>query len=193
MLKVLLRTCLIAMCSALAFTPSTAFAQQMIHAITGTVTAVYPKIGTIEVSTDDGSLGHFKCLTKSGAHFDFDKNIRADSVEADKFTTVGSHVIVYFFGDSDNRTAVALRDLGTTPVLMSRGTVVKLSRKEHLLTIKNATGGEESFTLDPKTVGDTPTGVAIGLKFDFDKGAPVRVMATQANGNQSALLIAPVM
>ena len=193
MLKGLVRSCVIVVCSALALYPSTAVAQQMIHAITGTVTAVHPKIGTIEVSTDDGSLGHFKCPTKSGPSFDFDKNIRADSIEADKFTTVGTHVIVYFFGDSDDRTAVALRDLGTTPVLMSRGTVVKLNRKDHLLTIKNATGGEESFTLDPKTVGDTPTGVAIGLKFDFDKGAPVRVLATQANGNQSAVLIAPAM
>lgn len=191
MFNALVRTCLVALCSSLAI--STVSAQEMIHAITGTVTAVQPKVGMIEISTDDGSSGHFKCLEKNNVSYDFDKSVRENATPADKFTTVGAHVIVYYFGDSDVRTAVALRDLGTTPVMTTRGTVVKLNRKEHQLIIKNGTGGQVTFALDPTTVGDTATGVADSYKFDFAKGDPVQVIAKQSKGNEAALLIAPVM
>jgi hypothetical protein len=45
--------------------------------------------------------------------------------------------------------------------------------------------------LDPKTVADTATGVAQGFKYDLSKGDHVRVTATNANGSDTALLIAP--
>jgi hypothetical protein len=89
------------------------------------------------------------------------------------------------------RTLVALRDLGTGPLVKSTGTVVKLDKHEHLLTIKNSTGGEESYHLDPKTVADAETGVATNFKFDLSKGDKVRVLATQSNGSSTALLITP--
>ncbi len=58
---------------------------------------------------------------------------------------------------------------------------------------KNASGTEESFHLDPKTVADTSTGVMEGYKFDLTKGDQVRVMAAPANGTTTALLIVPAV
>jgi hypothetical protein len=144
-----------------------------------------------EIDTDDGSSAHFRWLKKSEESIEFDKTVSADAVTADKFTTKGTHVIVYFFGEGDVRTVVALRDLGDGSVAKTSGTVVKLNRKEHLLTIKNSSGAEESFHLDPKTVADTATGVTQGFKFDLSKGEQVRVTAAQANGSATALLIVP--
>lgn len=172
---------------------SIAVAQTRVHALSGTVTSINSKIGMIEIDTDDGSSAHFRCLKKSDAAIDFDKSVSADAIVADKFTTKGAHVIVYFFGDGELRTIVALHDLGDGSLEKSTGTVVKLSRKEHLLTIKSSTGQEVSFHLDPKTVADTATGVMEGFKFDLSKGDQVRVTAAQANGSATALLIAPAM
>jgi hypothetical protein len=190
-MRMFLRACVIPICFCL--TASIAFAQERVHALSGTLTSINPKIGMIEIKTDDGSSGHFEWLKKSDPPVDFDKSVSADATAADKFTTKGTHVIVYYFGDGQLRTAVALHDLGAAAIDGSSGTVLKFSRHDHLLTIKNAAGAEESFHLDPKTVADTANGVTEGYKFDFSKGDQVRVTFTQANGSETALLIAPAM
>src|ERR1022692_253736 len=125
MMRAIFKACFFATCFALVI--STAQAQQRIHAVSGTVTSINPKIEMIEVTTDDGSSAHFRWLKKSDGSIEFDKTVSADAIPADKFTTKGNHVIVYYFGDGDVRTAVALHDLGDGSVAKSTGTVVKLN------------------------------------------------------------------
>jgi hypothetical protein len=189
MMKNVLATSLVAISFALV---PMAHAQEMVHALSGVVSSINPKIQMIEVKTDDGSPGHFQWMKKDPS-VDFDKTVSADSTAASKFTTVGDHVIVFYFGDGDVRTVVAVHDLGKAPVEKSTGTVVKLNRHEHLLTIKNSAGAEVSFHLDPKTVADTATGVMEDYKFDLNKGDQVFVTAEQANGSDTALLIVPAV
>lgn len=188
-MKAPFKACLIATCFALVTT--VAHAQQRIHALSGTVKSINPKISMIEVETDDGSSSHFRWPKTDGPAFEFDKAVSADATAADKFTTSGHHVIVYYYGEDTVRTVVAVRDLGDVPVQKSTGTVVKLNRHDRLLTIKNESGTEVSFHLDPKTVADTATGVSQGFKYDLSKGAQVRVIAAQADGSGMALLIGP--
>jgi len=187
----LLKACLIATCFSVV--TSAAVAQQIVHALSGTVESVNPKIKMTEINTDNGSSGHFEWLKNAGAAIDFDKNCKADAVEADKFTGKGAHVIVYFVGDGQVRTIIALRDLGAGPLEKTSGTVVKLNRHDRLLTIKTGAGAEESFRIDPKTVADTGNGVTEDFKFDFSKGDSVLVTAAPSNGGETALLIAPAM
>ena len=172
---------------------SAAMAQEIVHALSGTVESVNPKIKMTEISTDNGTSGYFEWLKKTGTEINFDKNVRADAVEADKFTDKGAHVIVYFVGDGQVRTIVAVRDLGAGPLEKTSGTVVKLNRHDRLLTIKTSAGAEESFRIDPKTVADTANGVAEDFKYDFSKGDSVLVTAAPSNGGETALLIAPAM
>jgi hypothetical protein len=188
-MKLLSKIVLLATCFSLV--PSIAIAQARVHALSGTVRTIYQKIQMTEIDTDDGSSGHFQWLKKSDGSIDFDKSVSVDAIAADKFTILQTHVIVYYCGEGEVRTLVALHDLGAGPLANSTGTVVKLDKHEHLLTIKNSTGGEESYHLDPKTVADTEYGVATNYKFDLSKGNRVRVLATQANGSQTALLITP--
>jgi hypothetical protein len=191
MMKALFRVCLFTTFVSLA--GSVAIAQTRIHAVSGTVTSIHTKIGMIDIATDDGSSGHFEFLKKTDPPVDFDKNVRADAVDVDKFTNKGAHVILYFVGQGDVRTAVAVRDLGDGSFAQSSGSVVRINRHDHILTIKNSSGVEESFHIDPKTVADTPTGVVEGFKLDYSKGDQVRVTAAQANGGETAVLIAPAM
>jgi len=189
MMKALFRVCFVAMLISIVST--FAIAQERVHALSGTVTSINPKIEMIEVDTDDGSSGHFQWLKKSDGAIDFDKTVSADSIAVDKFTTKGAHVIVFFFGEGNVRTAVAVHDLGNGSLKKSTGTLVKLNRHDHLLTIKNSAGAEESFRLDPRTVADTSTGVMEGYKIDLGKGDMVRVTSSQANGTATAWLIVP--
>jgi hypothetical protein len=145
----------------------------------------------IEIDTDDGSSGHFKWMKHQEAAIDFDKDVRAETTDADKFTTTGAHVIVYFFGNDEVRTAVSLRVLGSGPFENDRGTVIKVNRHDHSITIRDSSGADKSFRIDPKTVADTTDGVVEGFKLDFDKGQPVQVTATPSGADKTALLIAP--
>lgn len=188
-MKLLSTAVLFALCFSLA--TSSACAQEMVHATSGTVTTVHPKIQMTEINTDDGSSGHFEWLIKHNVPLDFSKTVSADATPADKFSAIGNHVIVYFIGFGDVRTVVALHDLGLGPFINSTGTVVKWDKHGHLLVIKNSTGGEESYQVDEKTVDDTSTGAMSSLKFDLNKKDQVRVIATQSNGVQTALLITP--
>ena len=192
MMKTLFRHCFVATC--FTFALSIARAQQCIHAVSGTVTSINAKIGMMDIETDDGTSGHFRWIKASDGSISFDKAVRADSTAADKFTTTGNHVIVYYFGEGTVRTAVALHNLGDGSMDKSTGRVVNLNRHDHLLTIMDSTGTELSYHLDPKTVTDTASGVSQGFKFDLSKGASVRVIAAiPATGSGTALLIAPVM
>lgn len=164
-------------------------AQEVVHALTGTVTAINPVAKIILVKTDDGSEGEFKVLTNPNVSMDFENHLRTGAIAADVFSKTKTQVLVYYFGAGDVRTAVALEDLGVGPLVKVRGFVVKLDRHEHLLTIKNASGVAMTFHIDDKTVAETAMGVVEGLKCDAQKGDLVRVTATSANGVQTALFI----
>ncbi len=178
--------CLVGVVSLAAFAAN---AQEVVHALAGTVTSINPTQQTITIKTDDGSEGLFKDLMKSNVSYDFDRNARAASIPANSFSKKGAPVIVYYFGGGDVRTAVALEDLGANPLQKISGSVFKFNKHEHLLTIKDAAGTSESFHIDPKTVAETPWGAVEGEKFDPRKGDRVRVTAVLANGAEDALFI----
>ncbi len=187
MLKTLSQACcLVGVVSLAAFAAN---AQEVVHALAGTVSSINPAAQTITIKTDDGSEGLFKDLVKSNVSVDFDRNVRTASIPAGSFTRQGAHVIVYYFGAGDVRTAVALQELGAGPLQKISGSVYKFNKHQHLLTIKDAAGTSESIHIDPKTVAETPWGAVEGDKIDPGKGDRVRVTAVLANGAEDALFI----
>ena len=173
---------------ALSFTAA-ANAQQIVHALAGTVTAVHPASNTIQVATDDGSQGLFDVMTKKDVLLDFEKNVKAMTTPAIAFTKAHCQVVVFYYGDDDSRTTVAVEDLGDAPLVKTMGTVVKVDKKAHLLTVKSDSGEEQTFHVDAKTIADSTSGVMEGQKFDPNKGAKVRIVATMENGAPTALFI----
>jgi hypothetical protein len=181
----------LSMLISLALVTSTAFAQEMIHAVSGTVTALNANTGTFQINTDDGSSGTFKWQKTLSTPIAFDKSVRADSASPEDLKTTGAHVIVFYFGQGDIRTAVAVHNLGAGQVKAVNGTVVKFDRHDHTIVVKDNSGTEQTIHLDPKTVGDTMMGVMQDYKFDYNKGDSVVVTATQSGGNETAALIEP--
>ncbi|MGA2850527.1 MAG: hypothetical protein ABSE46_16135 [Terracidiphilus sp.] len=166
-----------------------ASAQEVVHALSGTVSNVNLSAKTITVNTDDGSEGTFKAMTDPKTRVEFDKTLRADATDAEAFKTKGTRVIVYYFGYSEVRTAVALRDLGPGPFTKSSGTIIKVEKGERTFTIKDPTGTVDSFKMTRSTVADTGSGAVDGLKFEPEKGDQVQVISTGVNGNATALFV----
>jgi len=171
----------------LTFALSAASGQEVVHALAGTVTAIYPATNTIKVNTDDGAQHLFTVMTKANTPLNFEKDIKAMTTPAGSFNKPNDQVVLFYFGDESIRTAVAVEDLGATPLARTVGTIVKLDK--HGLTVKDGDGVEQSFRIDAKTLGDGSGGVVRGDKFDADKGAKVRVTSITENGATTALFI----
>ena len=186
MLNGLVRVSILVGCLSLSSVAATA--QEVVHALTGTVSNIDPTSKTITVLTDDGTDSTFRDMA-AHTSISFDKNIRNEAISADEFNKSGTHVIVYYYGLGDNRTVVALHNLGPGPFTTSTGTLVKFDKGEHSISIKDQSGVIESFQVTRDTVADTDGGAAAGSKFDAQKGQQVRVTSTEANGNKAALFI----
>lgn len=164
-------------------------AQEIVHALTGTVSSTNPIAKTITVYTDNRSEGRFKDMTNPGTRIVFDKKLRAGATPADSFKENGSYAIVYYFGDGNVRTAVALRNLGKGPFTRSIGSVVKFDKGNHSISIKNQSGAIESFNIKPETVIETGTGAMEGSKYQPQGDDHVKVTASVENGGSTALFI----
>jgi outer membrane lipoprotein-sorting protein len=185
--KKVMKACLVMCCLSVA--PLQAIAQEIVHALAGTVTAIDAAAKTITVKTDDGSENLFKDDTDSKVKIDFDKDLRAQTTAADAFAKTGARVIVYYYGFDTVRTAVALENLGSGPFVKTSGTVLKLDRHKHLLTIETSAGSKQVFEIGPKTVAETSFGAVEGEKVDVSKGENVRVTASPDGAGQTALFI----
>jgi hypothetical protein len=174
----------------LSMVSASAVAQEVVHAMAGTVNAVDATAKTVTVTGDeDGAAGTYNELVDSKAHVAFDKALRADATSADEFKKSGDRAIVYYFGYGSMRTVVALHDLGAGPFTKSSGTVVKFEGRDHSFSIKNDSGAVETFKIESNTVADTRAGAVSGPKFQPAKGTKVQLIATEVNGNPTAVFI----
>lgn len=187
MLRCMVNTGILVGCISLTTVAVTA--QEVVHALSGTISTVNSTAKTITVITDDGSGGTFKDMTDSKTPMEFEKGLRAGSTTATAFKDKQGRVIVFYFGDGVVRTAVALRDIGPGPFDVTTGVVTAFDKKTHSFSIKAKAGTEESFKIISRTVADTGSGAAEGFKFEANKGEQVRVVSTNQKGVQTAVFI----
>lgn len=164
-------------------------AQMVVHAVSGVVKAINPDSKTMDVTVDSGATSQFKLPSKAKVTLDFDKALQSDSVEASAFQHVGNFVVVYYYGFDDDRTAVAVKDLGAGPFLKAEGTVVSFDKHTRTMTVKDDGGKSGPFALDDHLVVDSGMNVASGRSYDPHKGDHVTVTYTQAGDKNSAVFI----
>jgi hypothetical protein len=152
-----------------------ALAQEVVHALTGTVSAIDPANKTITVFLDGGRQDIFKDMTNTKVSLSVDKKVLADTTTPDEFKKQGAYVVVFYYGNADARSAVALRSLGTGPFTATVGKVDRYENHDHSITVTDSSGA---------TVG-----AVNGLKFSAEKGDRVRVVGTSKNGNPIALFV----
>ena len=181
-----LRACFIAGC--LGSSSVAASAQEVIHALTGTVSSIDVGGKTLTLFQDSGSSAVFKDMTSGKIPISFDKKIRAQTTAADDFQKKGAYAIVFYYGADDPKTAVAVRSLGSGPFTSAVGTVTGYE-KGRSVSVRDNTGAVQTFKIDADTVAEGMYGAVDGLKFQADKGDHVRVVATDRNGTLTALFI----
>lgn len=174
---------------ALTMLSASAGAQMVVHAVSGVVKTVDPHSNMMQITVDSGDTSQFKLPSGTKVTLDFDKALQSDSVDADKFQHVGDYVVVYYYGYDDDRTAVAVKDLGTGPFEKIDGTVVSYDKHARAMMVKDDGGKSESFALGDHLVVDTGVSVAAGRSYDPHKGWQVRVTYTKTGDKNTAVFV----
>lgn len=171
----------------LAVVPVASTAQQVVHAMVGTVNSIDSAAMTIV--TYDGNEFNFKDLTNTKTPILMDKPFRASLIPAQAFQTKGTVAVVLFFGDGFSRTAVGLRDIGAGPFTRTVGAIVKFSGRDHFFSIKDDAGNEQTLKLAPDAIAETRVGAVDAKKFEPDTGDRVQVTSTLVNGSPTVVFI----
>lgn len=187
MFRALVSTCFVVGC--LVSLPLTSPAQEIIHALTGTVSSIDSAAKTITVFQDNGSKGVYQQLANSKTRISFDKRVQAESTAAKEFDKQGAYAIVFYFGNDGDRTVVAVKSLGSGPFQSTNGTVKKYDGHSNTLSVEDEAGKLHTFKVDAKTVAETNFGAVNGGKFDADKGDHVRIVSSDVNGTPTALFV----
>jgi hypothetical protein len=179
-------TCALSGCLALIAVPATS--QQVVHALTGTVSSINSASKTISVFQDNGTQGEFSDGTGSKTRLAIDKKVVLDTTAADAFKKTGAYVVVLYYGGDGNRTAVALKNLGAGPFTSATGTVVKFDSK-HAISVQDSSGATQDFKITQDTIGEGYMGAVDGFKFQADKGDKVRIVGSKESGELTALFV----
>lgn len=185
MLRALVKFCLLAGC--VVSLSGTMAAQEVVHALTGTVSSIDKAANTVAVLQDVGGDHMFQSTSKGKVRLAFDKKVEAGTISADAFKDQGAYVIVFYYG-GDNRTAVAFKNLGPGPFASTVGTVKKCERSR-MLSVEDESGKLQTFKITPDTVAEGYAGAMDGSRFQVDNGDKVRIVSTVVDGNPTALFV----
>lgn len=164
-------------------------AQMVVHAMSGTVTAINPQAKTIDITIDSGETSEFKMPSSAKVNIGFDKALESDSVNADKFQQIGDFVVVYYYGYDNNRTAVAIKDLGKGPFAKVEGSVLSYDKHDRTMTMKDGSGKTESFVLSDHLIVDNGETVAAGRSYGPHKGDYVLVTYSTTGDKNTAVFV----
>jgi hypothetical protein len=163
-------------------------AQQVVHALTGTVSSINKAGQTVAVLQDVGGDGVFQNPSSPRRRVALDKRIEAGTISAEAFKDNGAYVIVFYYGGSDDRTAVAFKNLGPGPFSSAVGTVKKLERARSI-SITDDSGAVQTFRISADTVAEGYAGAVDGAKFQVQGGDKVRIVSAVVDGSPTALFL----
>jgi hypothetical protein len=186
-MKFLRSLCVFSLC--LGLLAATGSAQEIVHALTGTVKSIGPSDKSLVIFQDNGSQKTFKGSGDAKIRAALQKKIGDEAISADELKKEGAYVIVFYYGGGDEPTAVALKDLGRGPFTATSGTVTKFDSRKRSVTVQDETGTVHTFKISGDTVVEGAMGIVNGPKFSPEKGDRLRVVATKADVEDIALFL----
>lgn len=168
-----------------------AIAEDVVHAVEGVVTKVDVTGKMIFVKTGDGVEHAFKYTGKTTMRGLKDTGHMAKVGAVDTYMKgkEGSMVLVHYTGEGAEKSAVAVRDLGKDTVKVSEGTVTKVDKVGHTVTVKTADGAEDTYHVAKDATVETGHGIMRGTEYTAKEGEKVTVHYTEEAGQKIAHFI----
>jgi hypothetical protein len=174
----------IALVSALALSTSLGFAaDDVVHAVDGTVEKVDTGTKTVVVKTADGTEHTFHYL--GDVTVDGSKDAAKGTV---KGVTVGSKVAVHYTVEGTKETAHEFDNIGDDGLKATEGTVTHIDKGAKTISVKTADGTVDTFHFSERAAKDTGEGIGKGT----EKTAKVTVYYTDKAGVKTAHFVKEV-
>jgi hypothetical protein len=165
---------------------SFAFDTDVVHAVSGAVTKIDKDAKTIAVKTADGSEHVFHYTEKTtvrGAH-DATKEAKAGAVDSYFKGKEGTHVVVRYTEKGADKTAASVDDFGKDTMKVSEGTITKVDKAGHTVSIKTEDGAETTYNWGKDATIDTEHGVVKSSQYVAKEGDKVVVHYTEDAGKK---------
>jgi hypothetical protein len=174
----------LALVGAFALTTSLSLvAQDVVHAVDGTVKKVDSGTKTLVVETKDGTEHTFHYTGKVAV--DGAKDTAHGTVDAAHGVAEGSKVAVHYTSVGGKDTVHEIDKIGDDGLKTTDGTVSHIDRGAKTIAVKTADGSEQTFHLTDRAAKDTGKDIAEGT----DKSAKVTVYYTEKAGTKTAHFI----
>jgi hypothetical protein len=150
---------------------SLAAAQDVVHIVSGVVTKVDKDAKTIGVKTADGSEHVFKYTEKTGirGYKEAEKGAKAGALDTYFAGKEGEQVTVRYTKKGGDDVAMGVDDLGKDTQKMAKGTVTKIDKAAHTMTIKAEDGSEQTYSVGKDAARDSEKGVVKGWDYTAAK------------------------
>jgi hypothetical protein len=165
-------------------TAQSAAAKDVVHAVAGAFTKVDKATKTFVIKAADDTEHVFKYTDKTAVHEAKDAGKGAKKGILDSYLAgkEGTHVVVHYTGEGADKTAVHVEDFGKDALKVSEGTVTKVDKAAHTVSMKTKDGAEETYHLSKDAVIDTEKGVVKDTK----EGEKLTVHYTEEGGKKIA-------
>jgi hypothetical protein len=155
-------------------------AQDVVHAVHGSVSKIDSASKTVAVKTADGTVDTVKFVDKTTVHgADATADAAKDSFQGLK---EGSEVVVHYTVKGTEKTAVEIDKVGKDGMKATEGTVTELDRGAKVVAVKTADGTVQTFKMSDHAVADAGKGIGKGT----EKSAKVTVYYTEESGKKIA-------
>jgi uncharacterized protein with von Willebrand factor type A (vWA) domain len=100
-------------------------------------------------------------------------------------------VLVYFYGYGNQRTALAVKDLGAGSYAKVDGTVVAFDKHDRKLTIADQTGKRNVYVLGDHLIVDSDEGAGNGRHYSPHKGDQLRLTYSSTGSPAAVAFLRP--
>jgi arginine repressor len=165
---------------------SSAFAQDVVHAVAGAVTRIDKTGKTIAIKTADGAEQVFKYTERTGIRASAETEHAAKMGALDTYFAgkEGTHVVVRYIGKGADKTATLVQDFGKGTLKMGKGTVTHVDRATRTVAVKTDDGAEATYKMGSDAVVETDHGVVKGSRYAAKEGDKVVVHYTENAGDK---------
>jgi NADH dehydrogenase FAD-containing subunit len=163
--------------------------QNMEHVVAGVVTGIDKDAKTITVKSADGAEHVFKYgdQTLVRGYHEASKGVKKGAVDTYFAGKEGTSVTVHYSEKGSDKVASSVDDLGKDTVKTSEGTITKVDKKAHKITIKTEDGAETTYDFGKDAAGESQHGVVKGWDYTASKakeGDKVAVQYTDEAGKK---------
>jgi hypothetical protein len=157
------------------------------HAVAGTLKHVDLTAGTLTIATVENVVEALQFDAKTMVH----GFARVEKVKA-LVGKEGASLVIHYTGEGVEARALTVEYVGTEPLKLATGTVVRIDRPSRKVVLKLEAGGEDTFELARSAPIDLPTGIVPLAAFAPKPDEKIMAVYTEKGNEKTIRLIRQV-